>query len=159
MKVSVTRMSEQGVEQATEWVRNLVVVNGVCVMCSQVRDLQPRSDDCEECMAVERNTGGHTQMDYRCITYSTNSACEQLGLKHCHRCHELGHPGYFSCLTCAKGTSLLDGRCLLRRKHVDIGLSRIMDDSIASNRIDIGLSRIMDDSMASNRVVDVGTMG
>jgi len=149
MNVSVTRLSDWGVEEPAEWVRNLVPVNGVCTVCSQVPHIRPRPDDCEECLAVESNLRDGRTPDYRCLTYSTNAACEQLGLTHCHRCREAGQPGYFSCLKCAKGISLLEGRCSLRRKHLDVGLNRIMADSIASNQIE----------GQPDRVMDVGTLG
>ena len=45
---------------------------------SQVPHIRPTPDDCQECLAVGSNMPDGRTPDYRCSTYSTNAACDNL---------------------------------------------------------------------------------
>lgn len=111
--VQAFRLDEDAImDDALELKRGLVIVNGTCVPCSELSDLRPASEGCDECI-VTRNS---RRLTYRCIAYSTKQACTSLSLHYCHECRETHQPGSFECRRCADGMTLLEGLCELKRK-------------------------------------------
>mmetsp|Transcript_7068 Transcript_7068/g.11386 ORF Transcript_7068/g.11386 Transcript_7068/m.11386 type:complete len:230 (-) Transcript_7068:35-724(-) len=122
----VVAMDENGADEVRELTHALALVNGTCKPCSDLVDIHPFSDACDECIL---DTDSNSNLRHRCIAYSTRTACEHFSLADCHRCKDIDQSGGFACTSCAEGMTLLDGKCELRRK-VRAGINRILDAGI-----------------------------